>query len=589
MIDVYEPLERYRNEFSAKHAENTAALFDSLVRTSQIDIKANRQTVAVIRKLQAQIQSLSSSRSRWTSFNVFCIIIAILAGALLLLSLILVLRGNTFLLSPLNATITGLILIASTLASALLCAPKLATLKTQINQLQQQLNDTIRLAWEQMAPLNKLYDWSHPTTLIQQTVPRIQFDPYFSVGRLNDLYRSFGWDDSYSQNRSVLFSHSGEINGNPFVFAETLSCKQGTKTYHGSKTITWTESYRDANGKRQTRFRSQTLHASVEKPFPLYEAEKILFYGNDAAPTLRFSRAPSPLSNKENSFFGRIHKKHTIRKLEKFSRNLEDDSHYTIMGNRDFEALFHATNRSDEVQFRLLFTPLAQSQMLLLLRDQSIGFGDDFSFVKHNRINAIQPFHLQSTNINTDPSQFHSYDLDSARASFLQFNQDFFRSLYFSFAPLLAIPLYQQTRSHESIYQNPSDSASSFWEHEALANYIGSDSFKHPNCITQSILKTSANPAPDGSQTILVTAFGHRGESRTDYVNVYGDDGRFHKVPVNWTEYLPVQHSSPLSIADTSIPSLQDYQNLLSSNTLQCPWDPKSIKSIFRRGCLAKR
>ena len=58
-----------------------------------------------------------------------------------------------------------------------------------------------------------------------------------------------------------------------------------------------------------------------------------------------------------------------------------------MMANRAFEVLFHAVDRDHPIQFRLLFTPLAQEQTVKLLRDREIGYGDDFAFRKSRMMN----------------------------------------------------------------------------------------------------------------------------------------------------------------------------------------------------------
>ena len=118
--------------------------------------------------------------------------------------------------------------------------------------------------------------------------------------------------------------------------------------------------------------------SGVCKPIPVYSEERFLLYGNDAVPGLTFSRSPSSLSGGDGILHS-LHKKIVIGGLKDFSRNLEDESQFTLMANHDFEAFFHATDRNNEIDFRLLFTPLAQQQMLKLLKDKKIGFGDDFA------------------------------------------------------------------------------------------------------------------------------------------------------------------------------------------------------------------
>lgn len=66
--------------------------------------------------------------------------------------------------------------------------------------------------------------------------------------RLEDLKMTYGWDDSFNDGRSVLYSHTGLINGNPFVICRTKKMEMGTKTYYGYKTITWTTEEHESDG-----------------------------------------------------------------------------------------------------------------------------------------------------------------------------------------------------------------------------------------------------------------------------------------------------------------------------------------------------
>ena len=120
----------------------------------------------------------------------------------------------------------------------------------------------------------------------------------------------------------------------------------------------------------------------------------------------------------------------------------------------------------------------------------------------------------------------------------------------------MIVPLYQQTRTRSNIYGETEDDRSAFWEHEALANCYGDSHFEHPDCITQNILKTRRLRChADGSSTVRVTAYGFRGENRLEMVPAYGGDGRWHNVPVEWVEYLPVKHSSTMEIREMFDPS----------------------------------
>ena len=281
-----------------------------------------------------------------------------------------------------------------------------------------------------------------------------------------------------------------------------------------------------------------------------YYTDTFLLYGCDAAPGLVFHRTCSGLANDENSFWGKRNKNAEQKKLEKFSRKLDDDSQYTMMSNRDFETLFNTMDRNNEVEFRLLFTPIAQTQMLQLLRDRVNGFGDDFNFNKSHKLNVIVAKHLNELDLNNDPSRYKSYSVDDSRSEFMIYNQQYFRSLYFAFAPLLAIPLYQQTRTHENIYGIKENRRSCFWEHEALANFYGDESFRHPKCATRSILKTNEVRQDSEKARVKVTAYGYAAVHRVDVVSVQAGNGRYYDVRVPWDEYIPVSQTSTMRIED---------------------------------------
>ncbi|MDR0736045.1 MAG: hypothetical protein LBF51_04305 [Zoogloeaceae bacterium] len=189
--------------------------------------------------------------------------------------------------------------------------------------------------------------------------------------------------------------------------------------------------------------------------------------------------------------------------------------------------------------------------MVDLLNDKSVGFGDDFSFIKSQMLNWIYPEHLRDLDMSVNPAIFYHYDLAEARRVFNQYHNTWFKALYFSLAPLLAIPLYQQHRSHTDIYKDVHDRRAAFWEHEAIANFHGEDVFCHPDSITRNILKTECTAADEDSATLAVTAYGFSGHERTDHISVRGGDGHTHDVPVHWLEYLPVQRTTPLVLRET--------------------------------------
>lgn len=558
--DIYEPLARYRDEFAAAFLKRVQNKFIELAEDSHVNRAQNRTLISRIRGLE----KLAKRTEGLKGFFKFLMIVSFLAGTILLIAEFY--PSGEFHLSMRVVGAVGCFILGGFFIWLV------SNKKERLAQLEKRIRYLKQCAWNQMEPLNQLYTWDMTTYMIEQTVPRLSFDPFFSVRRLDDLKRLYGWDDSFNDERSMLFAQSGEINGNPFVFGEFMEMEWEKKRYTGTLFISWTERYRDGEGHIRHVTRSQTLVASVEKPIPVYSKQKFLIYGNEAAPDLTFSRKPSDLSGAEEGFFTSIRKKWGIHQLEKFSNNLDDDSNYTLMGNHDFELLFHATDRSDEVQFRLLFTPLAQKQMLELLQDTEVGYGDDFIFVKEKKLNLLFSQHLDQTSIDTDPKIFYDYDFDRAARRFINFNVNYFKNIYFSLAPLLAIPLYQQTRTHENIYQDVLTTPSSFWEHESLANYHGEEKFQHPQCITNNILKTRlVKRTDDGVSHVAVTANGYKGIKRVEHVPVLGGDGRMHAVPVPWIEFSPVSRTSEMCVSEGKTPPDFDF------------WKQDSPSATFRR------
>lgn len=552
--DIYEPLSRFRDEFRDKFALEAANLFDELVAKSGVDVAANELLVKKIRSLEESMCKVKRKRA-WLIALLW--VLGIGTGLLIAYASYLVAEDEESILAWTGA---GIVL-------AILCTiaiPEYLKLTSAIKGLNDGIAAIKAEGYRQLTPLSNLFEWDLVQGLIEKVVPRIRFDPFLTEKRLAQLQDFFGWDNSFNDGKSVLCAQSGEINGNPFVFGKLLSMEWTEKTYTGTRIVSWTELESDSDGKLRPVRKWDTLNASITKPFPIYSHENFLIYGNDAAPNLSFSRQPSSLSDGDDGFFDKLALKNKIRKLEKLSRNLDDDSDYTIMANREFEALFNAVNRNNEQEFRLLFTPLAQRQMLELLRDKQVGYGDNFTFLKAEKINMVFPKHLVDANLDTNPSQFVDYSIGNIRDRFLKFARAFFKDTYFALAPLLAIPLYQQTRTHEDIY-GIEYNGSSFWEHEAIANFNGQERFRHPRSNTENILKTSVLQRRGAIADISVTAYGNAAIPQVTSIPVMARNGDYYDVDVEWTEFIPVEQTSEFSIGECEGLSRTGYNGLISS------------------------
>ena len=534
--ELYEPLERYRDELKAAHRANAEAMFAELAEASGVDVEANAKTCAEAGRLGRELKE-------WERRKGWRLAVAALAAV----------AGGAGWLDGVHPEWVARGIAVAAVAGGVLgwgAHPAVKRAAGKVSELKAALAAKEAEAEAQMAGLNALFDWDMPGKLSERTLPGVKFDGYFSEGRLRDLRETFGWSGEGFGDGSVLWAQSGEINGNPFVVGRIVEQRESTKVYEGRKRISWRARVPDGNGGWRWETRHETLVATVEKPIPTHPERSFVLFANDAAERLAFTRSPSPMAAEtpgtrscERAL------KRCIRKLEKFARNLDDAYGFT-MSDPEFEAYFQAWDRNDEVQFRLLYTVLAQRQMLALLKDRSTGFGDDFDMRKSGRINVLWPRHLDGTCLDGDPARWRSRSFETAKKRFVEGNEEWFRHMYFALAPLLAVPLYQQTRSHETIWRGVADRASAAPEHEALANFLGERRWRHPASVTRNLLKAAARRGADGRRVVEVTAHGFRGEERVEYVSVWGGDGHRHDVAVPWTEYLPVERTSDMRVVD---------------------------------------
>lgn len=572
--DIYDPLTEYTDKYKERFRVVAETTFEELAEEANVDVEANRKICQNIYDSEKTLANIKSDITWWT---ILCVVlwIIVVAGVIYVFVSFEDMETELFLVIGIAATAAIVFLIKKV-------HPNLKELKALRDNMTLDIEKLKTEAWAQMEPLNSLYDWDVLARMMTKTVPRLEFDPYFTSQRLADLQKTYGWDGSFNNGRSVIYSHSGLINGNPFVLCRTRKMEMGVKTYEGTKTIRWTTTERTSDGKYRTVEHTQTLTAYYTAPYPEYYENTRLIYANTAAPDLTFYRKKSNLASKEKS----LSFKWKEYKLRKKARNLKDND-YAMMTNEVFEVAFDTSNRNNNHQFSLLFTPLAQESMLSLLKDEEVGFGDDFDFGKNKMINTIVPDHLQNLDLDMNPRQYMDFDYDKARLKFYTINAQYFHAIYFSFAPLLCVPLYQQIRPLHDIYGHSMKLASTFWEHEALANFWGQDYFMHSSCVTDCILKTEQNMAKGDDSTITVYAHGYRMENRVTDISVYGGDGRWHNVPVYWNEYFPVVGQGTIlmkednNFDDSSVTHrerVNHINNLLGSSNL----------SVYRRHIASK-
>ncbi len=540
---ILDPLAYYRDELEPAHRTNVSAAFDALLARSGVSLSENRAAVTKLKALKAACEAAHERIDRLAGQNAITALLLLGCGLAVLLHLFLLVHDGSRLLP--NGLFWGLLAaaIGAGLMWPLWLLPALQEARQRHAAFTERHRAQLKTLREQVAPLHRLLDWNTVNDLLMRSVPELELDAYLPAERLREFLERFGGTGKLLEGKSVVALQTGTIAGNPFFIVRTKGVRMVERCYEGSRTVHWVESQRDSRGNRVMVHRSQTLYAQVYQKAPEFDQSTFLLYGHDAAPTLTFSRKPSEFSGEEKGFFQRLRMRQETKRLEDFSRNLDDEYGFTIMANREFETLFHSTDRSDESRFRLLFTPLAQQQMVRLLNDTEVGYGDDFTFIKKGKTNLILADHLKEATLGTGPERFAGYELDAVRRMFCQGIQEDLRHLWFALAPLLTIPLYREPapRKAEVPLSPPSD-----WEHELQANALGAKRFAHPTCITDCILHAETTDHYGAASEARIRAHGFAGKKRVEYVSVRAANGRCYDVPVPWIEYRAVHRDTPI-------------------------------------------
>ena len=539
---IFNPLADYEKRLKDAHAANAESLWQELVARSGVSPEENRSAVDRYNAQQKKADDAKKKAGRHKTLRVLAIIgmVAAVIGAVAMFVNSMILPGILLVLAGVGLLLLWLLKLN----------PLIKNLNEALAQEQAKADALLQICWQQMAPLNALFGSWDGIALLEKTIPKFDFLPSFSKEQEKDMRENFNFPDYDNTEHSIVDTLSGRYNGNPFLFERRRIHQMGMETYHGYKTIRWTERYTDSNGKRRTRTRSQTLHATVTKPKPFYHLETYLHYGAQAGPELSFSRLNKHLEDKSERAIDAMVRKGERKLRKKAEDALESNQNFMGMTNTEFDVLFDALDRDHEVQFRLLFTPLAQTNMVDLLRSET-GYGDDFDFFKRLRMNTIVSEHSQNRSFLLDTKTFHSHDFEVIKEKFSQGHGEYFKAIYFDFAPLLAVPVYQERPVH-SLDPLPDNSQKySSWEYEALANAIGPTHLAHPDSKTPAILKAAYAGRNKAAEQVHITAYSYDSLPRVDVVPMLGGDGRMHGVPVHWQEYIPLEASQQMQVSHT--------------------------------------
>ena len=556
--ELLEPLKMYKYELKYKHEDVVNDFFNGVTKDSGVDIEANRFTC---KEYYAHLASIAATRRKLGSkkglrvFLTLCTIFGFTVGTILIILMFTNVFGAYLAVA---ISITALLFIEAIVCIVLnstIIARSLNDMEQILKGLQKKADAAKKTAEEQMACLNRIYDWGIPASLMEKTTPLIKMDKTFTTERLQHMIINYGFKPNDDNCCSTLFVQSGTIIGNPFMVERDYIETMVPHTYTGSIVISWTTYARDSKGRSYPVHHTQTLVATVVEPAPSYYTDTCLIYVNEAAPKLSFSRTKSNANHMNEKQIEKLEAEYD-RKFAKVEKR-----NFTPLGNSKFEGLFHAFDRDNDVEFRLLFTPLAQKNMINLITSKE-PYGDDFRFVKKKCVNLIHSEHAQVMDFDGNPASFYHFDYDKAKENFMRYNMNYFAGIYYDLAPLLSIPLYQQCKDYD-IHNLTSPSYHTAYEAETLANFFSPSLFEPEDNDTHIILKARfESKMAKGIDLFIITAYGFRQIPQTELVPKLGGDGNTHMVPVHYYIYEEVSKETPLVVMDLNITKLQARDNM---------------------------
>ena len=552
--ELLEPLLLYKDRLKEAFHNNAVEFFDKLTEKGQVNVDLNQDLCKKYYKEMEEIKKLKGKKGFRIFLAVMSIIFAIggiVAGVLLILNAGKQISEGAGIGGGIGAIVGGISFIIATIFLFM----KVAKLSKEIKEKQAKADKLKAEAFETMKKLNSLYEWNMAAGLMTKTTPLIQLDQVFDPAKYGYLHEKYGYNAYTKGDISTMYVQSGSILGNPFVFEKNYCQSMRDHRYEGHLTITYTVTVSDGKGGTRRETRTQVLTAYYTAPEPYYYLDTWLIYGNDAAPKLSFSRYPTNINNMSEKQIENYIKKFDTKLDKEVKKDLtKGDGSFMRLDNEEFEALFNALDRDNEVEFRLLFTPLGQKNMIKLLRGKDVGFGDDFIYKKRKTLNYIKSGHMQgSDSLDKNPDSFIHFDHKVAKELFINYADKYLKDVFFDLAPVISIPIYQQHKSLDYIYERGFNRKTTNAEVESAANSHNINLFKHPATRSEGvILKSKFEYEADDCDICTISAYSFSGTDRVAYVPTMGGDGHMHNVPVHWIEYNPIVKDTPFVVNDTN-------------------------------------
>ncbi|ADE19468.1 MAG1210 family protein [Mycoplasma crocodyli] len=567
---IYDVNKTFKDKYQQEHEENTINYFCDLVEKSKIDISENIKTNVEIRKLEKSL--VSKTKSTKTNKK--------MKKVLIVLGVILFLLGWYFLIGPFvlsgakDYTTTkkiilslsgGLMLIISILMILYVFKINKKILANNLmnSKSDAKLEELKELVKKQLEPLNGLYSYGTLNQIVSKTIPDFEFNDFLNAEWLHNFLNTYNFEIiDFGKNGSYKSLISGELYGNKFLLADMIKLEIETKKYFGNLEVAYSEKSKKINGDTVIKTVKQNLEASVVKSYPNFYQSPFLLYGNQLLPNLDFSRDPSELNSKKPDEVDKFIQK-KAKEFEKLDRNsTKQGGQFSLMSNLDFEVLFNCTDRNNEKDFRMLFTPSTQKELTDIFRDRDTSFGDVYTWVKNSNMNILMSSCLEdlkfedyidettvecNSKLYYSPDEFYNTNINIARQKFIDANVFYFKKLYYIFAPILATHEFHNSKPKETTKKYNGEANFATIQHEEFANELLKneiDAVSHNESLIDDIMKTKLVTKHGLVDEVEATAYGFNAVEKVDYIDVKAGNGKYYPVPVTWYDYVPVKKTS---------------------------------------------
>ncbi|MDQ0567786.1 MAG1210 family protein [Mycoplasma yeatsii] len=546
MIDdqpIYEPVQEY-DKYNGINSKVIKDHFNMLVSKSKIDIEANKNLVESIKEQRSRIERINRRDSIFEFISRVISIFIIIDLLFFIGNVWYLIKQKDKLDSLVHwifiAVLVGLLFLIFLFLRFYVISKKIEEIRADLYEAKEQLEYLINEGIEQTSYLTELISTQGTKKkIIQESIPIIKFKLLTKAEetQLEDEY-GFVLPKDLKQTTCLNF-YSGSIYGNPFILIKNLNYKIENKTYEGYTGIEWIEYYRNKKGEQDWFPRSETLSETIEKPCVEFYDDVMLVVGTNAAKNLMFERSKRTIDLPEAW-------QNKITRERNLNSKIQDTNNLPPLINTRFKNIWATFKRSNEREFRSLFTPLTQKNLMDILDDKRKGYGDCVDIIKNKRNLIFFSKLLDELDFDDQGYGYSSYNIKEIERSFYNTNKRFFKSIYWIFAPFFSIPGFYNfvIDNNNNNNKDKQFECLSDFEYEVCVNNLPSELIKHEKIETNPLNKIKFLSIKDSWHNILVKSTGFDTIERVEHFSVPGGDGNCHDVSVEWPEFIKcVKHT----------------------------------------------